>query len=69
MTETEAILMFRLGVGRLIRSSADRGLVTVLDSRILNKSYGNVFFASLPRCPVELVSSHGEVEEVDRTDW
>lgn len=68
-TLPEAILKFRQGVGRLIRSSADRGLVTLLDSRILNKSYGNVFFASLPRCPVELVSSRGEVEEVDRADW
>ena len=67
-TLPEAVLKFRQGVGRLIRSSADKGLVTVLDSRILNKTYGNVFFASLPRCPVELVSSLGEVEELDRTD-
>ena len=48
----EAVLKFRQGVGRLIRSKDDTGEVTVLDSRLKNKSYGRVFLGSLPPCPV-----------------
>jgi ATP-dependent DNA helicase DinG len=59
----EAILKFRQGAGRLLRSRTDRGLLTVLDSRILNKSYGRAFLSSLPRCPVEIFSLSGSAEE------
>ena len=51
----EAILKFRQGVGRLIRSSTDKGIVVVLDPRIRTKWYGKQFFASLPECEVEVV--------------
>jgi len=49
----EAVLKFRQGFGRLIRSQTDEGIVVVLDSRILTKWYGRVFLRSLPECPVE----------------
>jgi len=49
----EAILKFRQGFGRLIRSQTDEGIVVVLDSRLVNKSYGRTFLRSLPECPVE----------------
>lgn len=48
----EAVLKFRQGFGRLIRTKTDRGVVAVLDRRILTKSYGKVFLDSLPRCTV-----------------
>jgi ATP-dependent DNA helicase DinG len=51
----EAILKFRQGVGRLIRRGDDRGIVVVLDNRILTKRYGQAFLQSLPQCPVEVV--------------
>jgi ATP-dependent DNA helicase DinG len=51
----EAILKFRQGVGRLIRSRTDTGIVVVLDNRILTKQYGQSFLAALPKCPVEIV--------------
>jgi ATP-dependent DNA helicase DinG len=51
----EAILKFRQGVGRLIRSKTDRGIVVVLDNRILTKQYGQAFLEALPKCPVEIV--------------
>ena len=47
----EAILKFRQGVGRLIRSAADRGMIFVLDSRVLTKRYGAAFIDSLPPYP------------------
>ncbi|MFI0348378.1 MAG: helicase C-terminal domain-containing protein [Chthoniobacterales bacterium] len=51
----EAILKFRQGVGRLIRNKNDRGMVVVLDSRMVTKSYGKAFLNALPKCPVEIV--------------
>lgn len=51
----EAILKFRQGVGRLIRSKTDTGHVVVLDSRILGKSYGRAFLNALPKCRTEIV--------------
>jgi ATP-dependent DNA helicase DinG len=51
----EAILKLRQGVGRLIRTKSDKGIVVILDPRILTKSYGNAFLRALPECPVEIV--------------
>lgn len=48
----EAILRLRQGFGRLIRSKTDRGVVVILDKRILTKSYGRAFLDSLPPCTV-----------------
>ena len=47
-----AILSLRQGVGRLIRSTADRGVMAVLDVRLFTKGYGRRFFKSLPPSPV-----------------
>ena len=51
----EAILKFRQGVGRLIRTQQDKGIVVILDNRVLTKPYGKAFLAVLPKCPVEVV--------------
>lgn len=50
----EAILRFRQGVGRLIRTRRDTGIIVVLDNRILTKRYGQLFLDALPECPVEI---------------
>ncbi|HUV65061.1 MAG TPA: helicase C-terminal domain-containing protein, partial [Sedimentisphaerales bacterium] len=50
-----AIIKFKQGFGRLIRSKTDTGIVVVLDSRIINKSYGQRFLAAIPRCKIEIV--------------
>lgn len=44
----EAVVRFRQGFGRLIRNKTDRGVVTVLDRRLLAKKYGRLFIDSLP---------------------
>ncbi len=44
----QAVIKFRQGFGRLIRSRDDRGAVLILDRRVLNKSYGRIFLRSLP---------------------
>lgn len=44
----QAILRFKQGVGRLIRSAEDRGVCVVLDRRIVSRRYGETFISSLP---------------------
>ena len=51
----EAILKFRQGVGRLIRTKSDQGIVVILDNRVLSKRYGQAFLDAVPKCPVEVV--------------
>ena len=51
----EAILKLRQGVGRLIRTKTDRGIIVILDNRIVTKPYGRAFMQALPKCPVEIV--------------
>ena len=51
----EAILKLRQGVGRLIRTKTDEGIIVILDNRIVTKPYGRAFMSALPECPVEIV--------------
>jgi ATP-dependent DNA helicase DinG len=51
----EAVLKFRQGVGRLIRTKSDTGVIVVLDNRVLVKQYGRSFLNALPSCPVEVM--------------
>ncbi len=50
----EAILKFKQGFGRLIRSREDRGIVAILDPRVHTKRYGKAFLDALPDCEVIL---------------
>ena len=51
----EAILKLRQGVGRLIRTKSDRGIIVILDNRIVTRPYGRAFMQALPKCPVEII--------------
>ncbi|KAA5541138.1 DEAD/DEAH box helicase [Roseiconus nitratireducens] len=51
----EAAIKFRQGVGRLIRTRSDSGMVVVLDPRVCTKPYGKLFLDSLPEQPVQFV--------------
>ncbi len=51
----EAVLKLRQGVGRLIRTKTDRGIIVILDNRIVTKPYGRAFMQALPKCPVEII--------------
>ena len=51
----EAILKLRQGVGRLIRTTTDRGIIVILDNRIVTKPYGRAFMQALPKCPLEIL--------------
>ena len=70
----EAILLFKQGFGRLIRSRSDTGIVAVLDHRIVRKRYGRHFLDALPTCKTEVVhagapaSPPGASPSVKRSD-
>jgi ATP-dependent DNA helicase DinG len=51
----EAVLKLRQGVGRLIRTKNDHGIIVILDNRIVNRPYGRAFMQALPKCPVEII--------------
>jgi ATP-dependent DNA helicase DinG len=51
----EAILKLRQGVGRLIRTKTDYGIIVILDNRVVTKPYGRAFMQALPKCPVEII--------------
>jgi ATP-dependent DNA helicase DinG len=48
----QAVMMFRQGFGRLIRTATDKGIVAILDPRVATKNYGKTFLQSLPECKV-----------------
>ena len=62
-TLPRAVIKFRQGFGRLIRSGKDYGLVTILDTRVLTKAYGKVFLDSLPECNTIIASARELSEE------
>ena len=55
-----AIIALKQGIGRLIRSATDRGVLAILDPRLLTKNYGRQFLTSLPKCPTTQ-----DIEEVE----
>ncbi|MBE3573952.1 MAG: DEAD/DEAH box helicase [Firmicutes bacterium] len=60
----EAVMKFRQGFGRLIRSHTDRGAVVVLDPRLVNRPYGRLFIQSLPSLPVVVGSAARVIQAV-----
>ena len=61
----EAVMRFAQGVGRLIRTQHDRGLVITLDSRIVNRSYGKQFVNTFPQgMPVKVIESEQLTAEI-----
>lgn len=51
-TVPQAVIKFKQGFGRLIRHRADRGVVLILDARVVKKGYGRMFLRSLPEVPL-----------------
>ena len=57
----QAVITLKQGIGRLIRSKTDRGVIAILDSRLRTKSYGRDFLNSLPKARVT-----SEISDVER---
>ena len=68
-----AILTLRQGVGRLMRSVTDRGVIAIMDVRLFKKGYGKVFLKSLPASPVtrdinDIENFYDESAHIERTE-
>jgi ATP-dependent DNA helicase DinG len=61
-----AVIKFRQGFGRLIRHSGDKGVITVLDRRIISKNYGRFFVESVPETRRRFAPTREIVGEVER---
>jgi ATP-dependent DNA helicase DinG len=61
-----AVIKLRQGIGRLIRNRSDRGIVAILDPRILVKSYGALFVDSLPSKNLFLGTMEESLEHINR---
>jgi ATP-dependent DNA helicase DinG len=61
----EAIMKFKQGFGRLMRRTADRGVVLVTDGRIITKNYGALFISSLPETRRSMKSAASLMEDVE----
>ena len=61
----EAVMRFAQGIGRLIRTQRDRGLVITLDTRIVNRRYGKQFVNAFPQgMPVEIIEAQQLAGEI-----
>ncbi len=58
----QAIISLKQGIGRLIRSRSDRGVIAILDPRLRTKGYGRDFLQSLPR--MRITSEIADIERI-----
>jgi ATP-dependent DNA helicase DinG len=61
-----AVIKLRQGVGRLIRNRRDRGIIVILDPRILYKPYGSIFLQSMPTSNVYQGTLQGVLDQTER---
>ncbi|WP_300345016.1 helicase C-terminal domain-containing protein [Fusobacterium sp.] len=59
----ESIIKFKQGIGRLIRSKEDKGIITILDNRVITKTYGKYFLESIPTKNISRI----DVEDILRS--
>ena len=60
----ESVIKFKQGIGRLIRSKEDKGIITILDNRVITKFYGKYFLESIPTKNISRI----DVEDILRSD-
>ena len=58
----QAVIKFKQGIGRLIRSKSDTGIITILDNRVVTKYYGKKFINSLPKTNIIIDSRENIIE-------
>ena len=60
----EAVIKFKQGIGRLIRSKSDSGTITILDNRIINKKYGRYFIESIPTKNINVIGKTAILKDI-----
>lgn len=62
----EAVIKFKQGIGRLIRSKTDSGTITILDNRVITKKYGKFFIDSIPTKNIKTLSKSEILRDIIR---
>ncbi len=62
----QAIIRFRQGFGRLIRTQSDRGIAVIFDRRVVSSRYGKAFLESIPEVPVTQQDITGTMELIEK---
>lgn len=60
----EAVIKFKQGIGRLIRSKTDSGTITILDNRVVTKRYGRFFIDSIPTKNINVLSKSEILKDI-----
>ena len=63
----ESVIKFKQGIGRLIRSKSDKGIVTILDNRVITKSYGKYFKEAIPTKNIKILSKEEILKDISKT--
>ncbi|MGL4946301.1 MAG: ATP-dependent DNA helicase [Cetobacterium sp.] len=62
----ESVIKFKQGIGRLIRSKSDKGIVTILDNRVITKSYGKYFKEAIPTKNIKILSKDDILKDISK---
>ncbi|MGL6101280.1 MAG: ATP-dependent DNA helicase, partial [Fusobacteriaceae bacterium] len=60
----EAVIKFKQGIGRLIRSKSDSGNITILDNRVMTKKYGEFFKDAIPTKKIEYIGKNNLIKKI-----
>ncbi|MBC2851593.1 DEAD/DEAH box helicase [Cetobacterium sp. 8H] len=63
----ESVIKFKQGIGRLIRSKSDKGIVTILDNRVITKSYGKYFKDAIPTKNIKILTKEEVLKDISKT--
>ena len=63
----EAVIKFKQGIGRLIRSKTDSGTITILDNRVITKKYGKYFMDSIPTKNINILSRSEILKDISKS--
>lgn len=60
----ESVIKFKQGIGRLIRSKSDKGIITILDNRVITKSYGKYFKEAIPTKNIKILTKNEVLKDI-----
>lgn len=63
----ESVIKFKQGIGRLIRSKSDKGIITILDNRVITKSYGKYFKEAIPTKNIKIITKEEVLKDISKS--
>ncbi|MGL4425556.1 MAG: ATP-dependent DNA helicase [Cetobacterium sp.] len=63
----ESVIKFKQGIGRLIRSKSDKGIITILDNRVITKTYGKYFKDAIPTKNIKILKMEDVLKDISKS--